>query len=115
MNRVFYSIWGQDLFVHTPKADITIVSSSNHISSIWTHLHRGEFLVHGFNPSLIGLVHEVYQFDGVVFQSHTNERRAARHQLHGHWQRGAADFNSLDDLVQLKISDEKVIALSDEA
>ena len=72
-------------------------------------------LVQGFNLSLIGLVHEVYKFDGAVLQSHTNERRAPWHQLHGHWQRGAAHLNSLDHLMQLKISDEKVIALSDEA
>jgi len=70
--------------------------------------------VQGFDPSLIGLVHEVYQFDGVVFQSHANERRGPWHQLHGHWQRAAAHLNSFDYLMQLKISDEKEIALSDE-
>lgn len=70
--------------------------------------------MHGFDPSLIGLVHEVYQLDRVVLHGHADEWRAARHQLHVDWQRGAAHFDSLDDLVQLEVSDDKVIALSDE-
>jgi len=41
--------------------------------------------VHGFNLSLVGLVHEVNQLDRVVLQGHANERRVAGHQLHGDW------------------------------
>ena len=92
-----------------------MIASGEYIPTIWAYPHGCDLLMCCLNLCLVRFVHVIYQFDGVVVQRYADERNVGWHQLHGAWERCRTHFDSLDDLVELEVSDEELIAVSKEA
>lgn len=93
--------------------DVALITPGKNVPTIWTHFQTLHLVMDGLDLRLVRLIDEINHPDRVVFLD--EEDVGCRPWSDLHIQADRVQLNPLDDLVQLEVANEQVVALADVA